>query len=175
MPKLPDYLAGLGFRNPDNRHMSLFSFAHKTNLNMYEWLQTHPDKMTIFNDYHEANALLNEENLRVSLEYLLEPNGNNIGDFEKNDEKILFVDVGGGRGQSLKAFRKLMPRLKGRMIVQDLPKVIEDQTSEYGIESMAHDFFSRQPVKGTVIHSLYSPCSALPCQSKIPKVLLESL
>ena len=159
MPKLPDYLAGLDFRNPDDRRTSLFSFAHETDLNMYEWLQTHPDKLAIFNDYHEANALLNEGNLRATLESLLEPNGDNVGNVEESDERILFVDVGGGRGQSLKAFRKLMPRLKGRMIVQDLPKVIEDQTSEYGIEAMAHYFFSHQPVKGTNFTFVVLPVS----------------
>ena len=150
MPKLPDYLAVLGFRNPDDRHNSLFGYAHETDLNMYEWLQTHPEKMTIFNDYHEANAHLNEENLQINLEHLLGPKFNDVGVVDSNGsgDKILFVDIGGGRGQSLKAFRKHMPGLKGRMIVQDLPKVIEDQTSENGVEAMAHDFFSHQPVKG---------------------------
>lgn len=40
-----------------------------------------------------------------------------------------------------------MPGLKGRMIVQDLPKIIGDQSSEYGLEAMAHNFFNPQPVK----------------------------
>ena len=33
--------------------------------------------------------------------------------------EILIVDVGGGRGQILDELRKAMPRLKGRMVVQD--------------------------------------------------------
>ena len=41
-----------------------------------------------------------------------------------------------------------MPGLKGRMIVQDLPKVIEDQTCEHGVEAMVHNFFDHQPVQG---------------------------
>ena len=155
MHKLPDYLAVVEFRNPDDRHASLFSYAHKTDLNMYEWLQNHPEKMRIFNGYHEANVQLNEKNLLANLEYLLGSDHCTVEDFKKSDEKILFVDVGGGRGQSLKAFRKHMPGLKGRMIVQDLPKVVEDQTTTYGVEAMAHDFFSHQPVRG-----MNSPLSA---------------
>ena len=150
MTKLPNYLKHLKFRNPDDRNKSLFGYFHDTDLNMYEWLQINPEKMTIFNAYHEANARLWERNLQANLEHLLAPNSYNdiFGDLDRSHKKILFVDVGGGRGQSLKIFRKHMPGLKGRMIVQDLPKVIEDQTCEHGVEAMAHNFFSHQPVQG---------------------------
>lgn len=100
---------------------------------------------------------MNEKNLLANLEHLLGPDNCTVEDIKKSDEKILFVDVGGGRGQSLKAFRKHMPGLKGRMIVQGLPKVVEDQTTTYGVEAMAHDLFSHQPVRVT-----NAPFSVLP-------------
>jgi hypothetical protein len=60
----------------------------------------------------------------------------------------LLVDVGGGLGQDLIAFREKFPNLPGKLIVQDLPVVIcgiKDLPS--GVEAMVHNFFKTQPVR----------------------------
>ena len=151
MPKLPDYLASLGYRNPNDRHNSFFGFAHQTDLNMYEWLQAHPEQMKIFNDFQTANAQFNEGSVQRILESLL-VSGDNIGtdagQSEQDKNKVLFVDVGGGRGEALREFRKNHPELRGRVIIEDLPKVIESQEVEEGVEAIVHDFFTPQPVTG---------------------------
>ena len=151
MPKLPDYLASLNYRNPHDRHNSFFGFAHKTDLNMYEWLQAHPEQMKIFNDFQTANAQLNEGSVQRILESLL-VSGDNLGtnarQSEQDNDKVLFVDVGGGRGEALRMFRRNHPKLRGRVIIEDLPKVIEGQEVEEGVEAIAHDFFTPQPVQG---------------------------
>ena len=148
MPKLPDYLASLNYRNPDDRHNSFFGFAHKTDLNMYEWLQAHPEQMKIFNDFQTANAELNEESVQRILASLLDNPGTNADQSEQDNNKVLFVDVGGGRGEALRKFRRNHPELRGRVIIEDLPKVIEGQEVEEGVEAIAHDFFTPQPVTG---------------------------
>ena len=151
MPKLPDYLASLNYRNPNDRHNSFFSFAHKTDLNMYEWLQAHPKQMKIFNDFQTANAQLNEGSVQRILESLLVSGdnlGTNAGRSEQDNNKVLFVDVGGGRGEALRKFRRNHPKLRGRVIIEDLPMVIEGQEVEEGVEAIAHDFFTPQPVTG---------------------------
>jgi hypothetical protein len=68
--------------------------------------------------------------------------------------KPVFVDVGGGTGQQCVAVRRKWPGLPGRVVLQDLPAVVaEAEVPEgYGIEVMAYDFFTPQPVKGK------SPC-----------------
>ena len=151
MPKLPDYLASLTYRNPNDRHNSLFGFAHDTKLNMYEWLQAHPEQMEIFNDFQSANARLNEGSVQRILESLL-ASGNGLetdhGQSERSNDRVLFVDVGGGRGESLRTFRRGHPDLIGRVVIEDLPKVIEGQKDEEGVEAIAHDFCTPQPVKG---------------------------
>lgn len=151
MPKLPDYLASLNYRNPDDRHHSFFSFAEQTDLNMYEWLQGHPEQLEIFNNFQTANAQLNEGSLQRVFKSLLVPDtglATNLGQSEQNNDKVLFVDVGGGRAESLRTFRRNHPELEGRIVVEDLPKVVEGQGSTGGVESVAHDFFNPQPVKG---------------------------
>ena len=148
MPKLPDYLASFNYRNPNDRHNSFFGFAHKTDLNMYEWLQAHPEQMKIFNDFQTANAELNEESVQRILASLLDNPGTNADQSEQDYNKVLFVDIGGGRGEALRKFRRNHPELRGRVIIEDLPKVIEGQEVEEGVEAIAHDFFTPQPVTG---------------------------
>ena len=65
------------------------------------------------------------------------------------ENEVLLVDVGGGRGDVLSSVRKRCGGLKGRFVVQDLPKEIEGREPVEGIEAMAYDFFTPQPVKGT--------------------------
>jgi predicted O-methyltransferase YrrM len=64
------------------------------------------------------------------------------------------VDVGGSHGFVAIDLAKAFPELK--LIVQDLPAVIEDakkSVEEYGrVEFMAHDFFTEQPVKGADVY-----------------------
>ena len=60
----------------------------------------------------------------------------------------MWVDVGGGYGQKTIALKRACPSLPGRFIVQDLPGTIQNAPKNEGIENMAHDFFTEQPVKG---------------------------
>jgi hypothetical protein len=62
----------------------------------------------------------------------------------------LLVDVGGGDGTHIEKFLKLFPQTQGRLILQDLPRVVESSKLSTGIEAMAHDFFEPQPIKGMV-------------------------
>lgn len=66
-----------------------------------------------------------------------------------NDEDVLLVDVGGGRGHDLDTFIRRFPDAKGRFILEDLPAVIDDyQAINPRIDPVKHDFFTRQPVHG---------------------------
>ena len=74
-----------------------------------------------------------------------------MGKGEVMDTDVMIVDVGGGRGQALRAIREAFPNLKGRMILQDKPDMIEDAKASglpNFIEPMAASFFELQPVKG---------------------------
>ncbi|TVY82819.1 Demethylsterigmatocystin 6-O-methyltransferase [Lachnellula suecica] len=72
----------------------------------------------------------------------------------RSSDGVLLVDVGGGRGKIINEVRKSRPDLKGRMIVQDLPKEIEGREEAEGIESMTYDFFTPQPIKDSACRSI---------------------
>lgn len=71
-----------------------------------------------------------------------------LGKYVENEDTVVLVDIGGGKGQAARAIRKSSPGLKGRMIVQDRPQVLSEIEDLVGIETMAHDFFTPQPIKG---------------------------
>jgi len=68
----------------------------------------------------------------------------------EESDTVLFVDIGGNTGRDVVALKQEFPQLLGRIINQDLPSVIQEITGKLpeGIEAMAYDFFTPQPVKG---------------------------
>ncbi|KAL1991018.1 hypothetical protein VTN49DRAFT_5522 [Thermomyces lanuginosus] len=75
------------------------------------------------------------------------PFGEELANASDLENRALIVDIGGGRGHSLIQIRERWPDLKGRMILQDRPVVLDSIGELPGIEKMAHDFFTEQPVK----------------------------
>lgn len=72
------------------------------------------------------------------------------------DEDVLLVDVGGGIGQDLLKFHAKNPDLRGRLILQDLPDVVNNAKVPEYIEAMGHDFFTPQPIHGAKAYFLHS-------------------
>lgn len=61
----------------------------------------------------------------------------------------LVVDIGGGRGHDIIGFKERFPSTAGRLVLEDLPTVIENiQTPDKDVQIIKHDFFSPQPIKG---------------------------
>lgn len=65
-------------------------------------------------------------------------------------ETPIFVDVGGGIGSQCAILKKKLPDLPGRVILQDLPVVLQHALSTEGVEITAHNFWTEQPVKGMI-------------------------
>ena len=63
------------------------------------------------------------------------------------EDRILAVDVGGGKGLAMLELRKNCPNLKGDLILQDRPYVLDEieEKDLPGVAKMSHDFFSAQP------------------------------
>lgn len=75
-----------------------------------------------------------------------------------DESEAMLVDMGGSVGHDLSEFRRKWSTAPGRLILQDLPEVLEQAKSmslHPSIEIMEHDFFKEQPVKGNSI-SLHS-------------------
>jgi hypothetical protein len=75
----------------------------------------------------------------------------------EDPERVLLVDVGGGKGQAIKAIVKEFPQIdKSRCVLQDQADVIAeverlDEPEFRDVKKTAHDFFTEQPVKGESI------------------------
>jgi O-methyltransferase domain len=70
-------------------------------------------------------------------------------------DRVLAVDMGGGRGRAMLALRKGCPSLTGKLVLQDRKEVISTIAAEDllpSIEKMEHDFFTPQPVHGAQIY-----------------------
>jgi hypothetical protein len=65
-------------------------------------------------------------------------------------DDVLLVDVGGNQGHDLKLFRECRADLPGKLILQDLPEAVKKLEKLDGIDVMAYDFFTPQPIKGSV-------------------------
>ncbi|KAI4100430.1 MAG: hypothetical protein LQ339_005491 [Xanthoria mediterranea] len=66
-----------------------------------------------------------------------------------------FVDIGGNIGHQCRRLKAKYPSLPGRIICQDLPETISSATPMVeGVEMMAYDFFTPQPVTGAKYYYL---------------------
>ncbi|KAK3393405.1 S-adenosyl-L-methionine-dependent methyltransferase [Podospora didyma] len=77
---------------------------------------------------------------------------------EDNGKRPLVVDVGGGKGQTIKAVVKATPGLPvSRCVVEDLPNVAEEAKTINdpelaGVTFLGMDFHDEQPVKGALVY-----------------------
>ena len=73
---------------------------------------------------------------------------------------IFLVDVGGGVGTDLVAFLRHHPSMRNEVVLQDTEGAIAEARKggmqELGIQTMVHDFFYEQPVKGAQIYYIHS-------------------
>lgn len=83
---------------------------------------------------------------------------------ENASDRPLFVDVGAGRGQSIKAIHRENPGLPlERCVLQDRAEVVEavrklDDEDMRLVQKQVIDFHKEQPVKGESIFSLSRCC-----------------
>ena len=71
-----------------------------------------------------------------------------LDEITDDGETPFILDVGGGRGHDLEAFRERFPTTTNRLILQDLPNVIQGNDALDGIQQMEYDLFNPQPVHG---------------------------
>lgn len=158
--KLPEYLKIINYRNPDDPLFAPIQYSHNITVDTFTWLSQNPDTLKRFNSFMEG--------YRGNRPHWSDwfPIRERILDSPVLDEdKPLLVDIGAGRGFDLMRFRSQFPDVPGRLILQDLPTVIDEIRGAYdlkaaGIETVAFDFFADvQPVKGKF--SSLRPCGCL--------------
>ncbi|KAG4416780.1 hypothetical protein IFR04_010109 [Cadophora malorum] len=149
---MPEFLARTSFKNPEGP-MGNFQSAFNTELQMFPWLMEHPQQMSNFND-----LMMGQRMNRIEWFNFADVDSILLNGFgETTENATLLVDVGGGRGHDLEAFRNRFPDAKGSLILQDLPPVIDD-IKELHVDIMRtkHDFFTPQSVEGARAYYLRS-------------------
>ena len=137
------YFRENGYKCPTSHTRGPLQYACKTDLQVYDYWATLPGVLENFNIFMtgvRASRPMWLDWFPVQEELLQGvPAGENTP---------LIVDIGGGRGQDLIAFTQRFPGANGRLVLQDLPRVIGSNSRLAGIEQMEHDFFTPQPVHG---------------------------
>jgi hypothetical protein len=140
--KAPKYFKEYGYRCPTDPRDGLMQYAFQTKLTTFELFISMPQ---VFRDFNTFMG-----NTMGSRSYWVDwyPIQERLLDGAVQDSEALLVDVGAGKGHDLQALHKKFPE-QGPLVLQDLDSVIDSLTDlDAGIERMAYDFFTEQPVKG---------------------------
>lgn len=118
-----------------------FKLGQNTSEDFYTWMDTHPVQQSAFHHFMKEQfaslpTWLDVVSFAAEFAQDSQPDG------------VAFVDVGGGNGSQCAALKRSLPELRGRIVLQDHPYVLEKALEVRGMEKMPYDFFTEQPVKG---------------------------
>ncbi|KAG9241141.1 S-adenosyl-L-methionine-dependent methyltransferase [Calycina marina] len=137
---MPHTLAEHQYRAPTKQTGTPFKWANGEEL--WTWMGSHPDRAAQMVAGVRSHDPSNAYPWDVELEKL-----------GVQDNDIAVVDVAGGKGHIMDEVRRRYPNIKGRFIVQDLLSTFEAvPTPPEGVEFMAYDIFTPQPVKDAFIY-----------------------
>ena len=148
---LPQYMRQTGFHQFPSRPEDISPFFYAHNVQFWEFFDKYPEHRRDFDEY------MAERRKGHSLWHEMFPMASILGPNTKDDTKaVLLVDVGGNKGHEVASFHAAHPAIPGRLILQDLPSMIERvrQNPPTDIELMPYDFFTPQPVKGKWVPDL---------------------
>ena len=111
---------------------------------MFQWLQQHPKQMSNFNTFMGG-----QRHNRIDWFDSFPMDEIIFQGYQKASGAVLLIDIAGGRGYDLEAFKERFPDADGQLILQELPDVIDEVHELRGdIRPMKYDFFTPQPVNG---------------------------
>ena len=155
--KLHEYLAKTGYKNPANPMDGPFQYGHNTPLHFFGWMTEHPKVLDTFNNHMTV--------YRQGRPSWMDPDFYPVEDLlakgmNTDKDAVLLVDIGGGLGHDIEEFQRKLPQLPGRLILQDQAQVIKETSNVHkSIEPMVTDFFTPQPIKGTLKVQPYMRCA----------------
>ncbi|KAK4871037.1 hypothetical protein LT330_000274 [Penicillium expansum] len=147
LAKVPEFLRRQEHRNPEGATTGPLQFAEKIDESIWTWLPQNPEKLDSCNTFMEGDC-----GARPSwLEWF--PVEERLLCDTHPDAETLMVDVAGGRGHDLAAFATRYPDVPGRLILEDLPHVLEESTIDAErIEKQPFALFKPQPIHGARIY-----------------------
>ncbi|KAJ5083864.1 hypothetical protein NUU61_008443 [Penicillium alfredii] len=140
LSKLPEYLRTHDYLNPEEYARSPMQWA--VGQSQFEWLASNKKHQALFNSYMASRR----EGRPVWYDFY--PVERLLGQGTPCTDSVFLVDIGGNHGHDLKRFRQKYSHLPGKVVLQDLPKVVEGVSGHEGIEVMGYSFLDPQPVQG---------------------------
>jgi len=144
--KAPKYLREAKYIAPSEPTDGFVQYANQTKYNVFEYLQSHP---SLFQDFNLFMG--NTMGAREYWHEWYDVENRLLSGFNSSHNPNLLVDVGGGKGHDIMAFRSTFSHHSGRLILQDLPQVLDsipERDIDPNILKVAYDFFDEQPIKG---------------------------
>ncbi|KAL4887927.1 S-adenosyl-L-methionine-dependent methyltransferase [Aspergillus ambiguus] len=151
---IPEFLKKNNYCNPTDPSNSAFHLGHNTEKHIFQCAQEDATFAKQFGNhmavYRQGRPSWMDQGFYPVTERLVEG-----ADVKAQD--VLLVDMGGSIGHDISEFRRKWPNAPGRLVLQDLPEVIQGAKGLHSsIEPMAHDFFTEQPIKGARAYYLHS-------------------
>lgn len=151
--KLVDYMHDTGFHQfPKDGEKNPFAYAW--NIEFWDFFEQRSDHRKYFADY------MAERRKGLVTWHEVYPMAGILGSGARTDpEAVLLVDVGGNSGHEAVSFHEKHPEVPGRIVLEDLPCVIENVRKSgqpKDLELIEYDFFTPQPVKGMYLHSAFT-------------------
>jgi hypothetical protein len=141
--ELPTFLARTQYENPTDSLKVPFQDAFGFIGDMFAFWKAFPDYGRLFDIHMGFQRDSSTDFLGV---FKVMKEGKNISDGD-----VAFVDLGGGVGHQTARLKATCPDISGRIILQDLPHVLEHALSTPGVEKIPCDLLNLPPVKGKMI------------------------
>lgn len=141
---MPSYLEKTGFKNVSGSP-GPFEDAHNFPAGFFPWLISQPEMMNNFDVFMSAQRQNRKDwyELFPVDEILFD-----APDSPLDSDPTLLIDVGGGEGHDIAAFHAKFPNASGKLVLQDIPQVINNiKHLDPTITRMGYDFFTEQPVR----------------------------
>ncbi|KAM5373328.1 hypothetical protein ACJZ2D_007157 [Fusarium nematophilum] len=147
--KFPDHFKNSGYQPPGLTN-GPYQYAHNTDLPFFDWLVANPPYVEYFGSFMSVYRAGNPDWWKFY------PVNERLAEgFDKANNEIFLVDVGGGRGHDLAAFASGY-QSPGKLILQDLPEVIASVQETSAYDANPHNFYTPQPVQGARAYFLHS-------------------
>ncbi|KAJ5088892.1 hypothetical protein N7456_012508 [Penicillium angulare] len=138
LAKLPEYLRQHNYTNPEEYSTSPMQWA--VGKSQFEWLAENKKHQSLFNSYMSSRREGKPNWFDVYPMDRLTEGANS------HPDAVFLVDIGGNQGHDLQALSTKRSDLPGRLVLQDLPKIVSN-VDKSGIETMSYSFLDPQPIK----------------------------
>lgn len=155
LTNLHKYLQETGYQDPTSPDDGNYQRAHKVKADFFTHLQENAPHGERFNNlmsgYRQGRPSWMDKGF-FPVESIL------FNEFDPSSgDGALLVDIGGNVGHDLEEFRSKHPAHPGKLVLQDLQRVINQiETLDESIVRMPYDFYTENPIKGAKAYFMHT-------------------